>query len=121
MTDPIKPKQGEVWYAYLGPVRGVEQDGRRPVLIISNDEFNALDNNLVWIIPITSTLKGIGYQVEVGVGEGGLRNRSAIMCEQLRSIDRSRLKKALGIVSGETLSKVTLILSMIPTYRPDAE
>lgn len=116
MTGTPKPRQGEVWYAYLGPVRGVEQDGRRPVLIISNDEFNDLDNSLVWIVPITSTVKGIGYQVEVGPGEGGLKNRSAIMCEQMRSVDRSRLKKLIGVVSGETLSRVRFVLSMIPAH-----
>lgn len=107
-------QQGEVWYAYLGPVVGVEQDGRRPVLVVSNDMFNSIDNNLVWMVPITSTVKGVGFHVIVDPPEGGLTNRSAIMCEQMRAIDRSRMKKFQGTVTQETLTAVLYLLSTIP-------
>ncbi|MCA9834298.1 MAG: type II toxin-antitoxin system PemK/MazF family toxin [Thermomicrobiales bacterium] len=106
--------QGEVWYAYLGPVVGVEQDGRRPVLVVSNDMFNSIDNNLVWIVPLTRTIRGIGFHVIVDPPEGGLTDRSAIMCEQIRAVDRSRLKKLQGAVDSETMTAVLRLLSTIP-------
>lgn len=99
-----EPRAGELWNAVLGPIRGSEQDGYRPVLVISNDWFNELNRRLVLIVPITRTNRGIRYQVEIQAGEGGLVSDSVAMCEQIRSIDRIRLQEKLGVVSQHTLS-----------------
>lgn len=101
-----QPRAGEIWNAVLGPIRGSEQDGLRPVLVISNDWFNEYNARMVVIAPITRTHRGIRYQVEVGAGEGGLPADSTVMSDQMRSIDRIRLKKKLGTVSDSILVDV---------------
>lgn len=114
MTPKLaEPRAGEVWDASLDPIRGVEQAGFRPVLIVSNDWFNRLDTSLVWVTPITGTHRGLRYQIEIAAGEGGLSKPSVAMCEQLRSIDRRRLVRCRGVVTADTLARVREIASMI--------
>ncbi len=50
-----EPRQGEIWDVSLSPSVGVEQSGVRPALVISNDRFNAAENHLHIIVPITGT------------------------------------------------------------------
>lgn len=101
-----EPKAGEVWRTALGPIQGSEQDGLRPVIVVSNDWFNEYNRRMVLTLPITRTNRGIRYQVQIPAGEGGLNADSVIMCEQVRSIDRIRLKEKLGDASPETLAAV---------------
>lgn len=114
MTPTIAElRAGEIWDANLDPIRGVEQSGFRPVLIVSNDWFNRLDTSLVLVTPITGTLRGLRYQVDLTEGEGGLEKASVVMCEQVRSVDSKRLVRRRGLVSAETLARVREIISMI--------
>jgi mRNA interferase MazF len=108
-----EPRAGEVWDASLDPIRGVEQAGFRPVLIVSNDWFNRLHTSLVLVIPITGTHRGLRYQVEIEAGEGGLSKASVAMCEQVRSIDRRRLARRRGVANPTTLARAREIVSMI--------
>lgn len=112
-SKSAEPRAGEVWDASLDPIRGVEQSGFRPVLVISNDWFNRLDTSLVLVTPITGTHRGLRYQVEIAAGEGGLSKASVAMCEQVRSIDRRRLARRRGVVDPATLARVREIVSMI--------
>lgn len=98
--------RGEVWLANLNPVKGHEQAGKRPCLIISVDLFNQGASGLVVILPITSKDKGIPFHVELTPPEGGLKVRSFIKCEDIRSISVERLEKRWGAVSPETLAVV---------------
>lgn len=107
------PKAGDVWYATLDPVSGRKQAGFRPVLVISNDWFNQLDNSLVYVVPFTSRNRGLAYHVEIDAGNGGLPKDCVAMCEQLRSIDIGRLKKHQGKIGAETLVRVRQIIDMI--------
>lgn len=107
------PKIGEVWYATLDPTTGREQAGFRPVLVVSNDWFNQLENSLVFIVPFTSRNRGIAYHVPVEAGNGGLPKDCVIMCEQLRSVDVSRLRKHQGVIEDSTLERVHEIIGMI--------
>ncbi len=109
----VEPRAGDVWDASLDPIRGVEQAGFRPVLVISNDWFNRLDTSLVLVAPITGTHRGLRYQVEIDAGEGGLSKRSVVMCEQVRSIDRRRLARRRGVVTAESLARVREIVGLI--------
>jgi len=84
--------RGEVWLANLNPVKGHEQAGKRPSLIISVDLFNQGASGLVVILPITSKDKGIPFHVELNPPEGGLKVRSFIKCEDIRSISVERLR-----------------------------
>lgn len=91
-----EPRRGEIWLADLNPTRGREQRGRRPVLVVSVNVFNAGPADLVVILPLTSTDRGIPLHVPVRKGEGGTKNDSVIMCEAIRSISKQRLISRWG-------------------------
>lgn len=98
--------RGEIWLANLNPVRGHEQAGKRPCLIISVDMFNQGAAGLVVVLPITSKNKNIPFHVEVNPPEGALKVQSFIKCEDVRSISTERLEKCLGSITSETMSAV---------------
>jgi mRNA interferase MazF len=98
--------RGEIWLADLHPTRGREQSGRRPVLVLSVDFFNAGPADLVVVLPLTSTQRDIPLHVRVSKGEGGTRNDSAILCEAIRSISKDRLISRWGILSREVIAEV---------------
>jgi|APTNR8051073442_1049403.scaffolds.fasta_scaffold107689_2 mRNA interferase MazF len=105
--------RGDVWLADLSPVRGHEQAGRRPVLVVSVDPFNQSRADLVVVIPITSTLRSIPFHVVVQPPEGGLTNPSALLCEAVRSISKDRLITRWGSVLPATMAKVEDRLRML--------
>ncbi len=98
--------RGEVWDANLDPVRGREQRVSRPVLVISDNRFNNSEADLVIVIPFTRRKTGIPYRVPVEPPEGGLDTRSYAICEQIRSVSKSRLYERRGVISSETISSV---------------
>jgi len=98
--------RGDIWLADLNPVRGHEQAGRRPILVVSVDPFNQSRADLVVIIPITSTLRNIPFHVTIQPPEGGLTNASAILCEAVRSISKDRLITRWGSVLPTTMATV---------------
>jgi mRNA interferase MazF len=76
------------------------------VLVISVDPFNQSRADLVVVVPITSTLRNIPFHVVVQPPEGGLANRSALLCEAVRSISKDRLIARWGSVSPATMAEV---------------
>jgi mRNA interferase MazF len=101
-----QPSRGEVWLVNLNLTRGHEQAGKQPGLIISADLFNSGPAGLVVIAPITTKEKGIPFHVEIQPPEGGLRKKSFIKCEDIRSVAKERLFQRLGVVSPATVSEV---------------
>lgn len=95
--------RGAVWMADLNPTRGREQAGKRPVLVISDDRLNQSRADLVIILPVTSTDRGIPSHVRVDPPEAGLKNISFILCEAVRSVSKDRLVHYLGAVAAHTL------------------
>ena len=85
-------KRGQIWYADLSPIRGSEQGGLRPVVVVSNNKGNEVSPVII-VAPITSVVskKKLPTQVLIGT-ESGLKALSMVMCEQLRTIDKSRIK-----------------------------
>ena len=100
------PARGEVWYADLEPVRGHEQGGRRPVLVISSNAYNRGPAQLLLVLPITSKQRGVLWHVSLDPPEGGLNSGSDILCDAIRSISRTRLGRQVGSVSDATMSLV---------------
>lgn len=92
--------------ASLDPVVGHEQAGARPVLVVSVDPFNHGPAELVIVIPITSVKKRISSHVRVDPPEGGLKVRSYIKYEDVRSISTQRLGRRLRGVSPATMAEV---------------
>jgi mRNA interferase MazF len=100
-------RRGEVWLADLKPTRGREQTGQRPVLIVSVNPFNHSGAGLVIAVPFTTRKRGIPTHIEVRPPDGGLRELSFAMCEQLRSIAMDRLApQPFGRVSPAVLHVV---------------
>jgi mRNA interferase MazF len=103
----IQPSRGEIWTVDLDPVRGHEQAGKRPVLILSSDVFNRGPSGLVYIVPITKTDRRIPFHILVEPPEGGIKTRSYILCDRVRSLSVERFSgKAWGRVGKETIEQV---------------
>jgi mRNA interferase MazF len=98
--------RGEVWMVNLNPAKGHEQAGIRPCLVVSADGLNRSRAELVIVIPITSKEKRVPSHVQVNPPEGGLKTRSFIQCEAIRSISADRLERLLGTVTIPTLNEV---------------
>lgn len=112
MTGTI-PARGEVWLVDLAPTRGHEQSGKRPALVISADLFNQSGAELIIVIPITSKSKGIRSHIAIDPPEGGVKTRSFIKCEDIRSISRQRLLSRRGAVSGGTMGAVEDVVRIV--------
>ncbi len=98
--------KGEIYLADLNPTVGSEIAKTRPVLIVSND-INNLYAATVTIVPITSTTEKIyPFEVFLPKGEGNLTNDSKAKANQIRTIDKLRLKKQLGKINEETLREI---------------
>jgi mRNA interferase MazF len=106
MSSAPSPQRGEIWLADLDPTIGHEQGGRRPVLVVSVDAFNAGLSGLVVVLPITSRLRQVPLHVPVNPPEGGLRTSSVVLCDAVRSIDQRRMLARWGAVSATTSSRV---------------
>lgn len=100
------PSRGEIWWVDLNPVKGHEQSGRRPGLVLSVDTFNHGPAGMAIIIPVTKTDRKIPFHVPVCPPEGGVTVKSFIKCEDIRSISTQRLSGQLGSVSSATLKEV---------------
>lgn len=100
-------KRGEIYYADLSPVIGSEQGGIRPVLIVQNDIGNKYSPTVI-IAAITSQIhKGkLPTHVEISASEYGLPKDSVILLEQIRTIDKKRLREKIGFLSPEAMKKV---------------
>ncbi len=107
------PLRGEVWFADLNPTRGREQQGCRPVLVVSHDVFNGGPAELAVILPLTSRLRKIRSHVRVDPPEGGLKSQSSVMCEAIRSVSKERLIRRFGCLEEATMSKVDDVLSIL--------
>ncbi|MBR3153097.1 MAG: type II toxin-antitoxin system PemK/MazF family toxin [Clostridia bacterium] len=97
-------KRGDMFYADLSPVVGSEQGGIRPVLIIQNDTGNKYSPTVI-AAAITSqkTKNKLPTHIEIGSSEGGLKSDSIILTEQIRTIDKSRLKEKIGHIEDESV------------------
>ncbi len=100
-----EPSRGEVWLVDLTPTRGREQTGVRPALIVSADAFNHGPAGLVVIVPLTTRERRIPLHIPIEPPEGGVRERSFAMCENIRSITKDRLFQRWGTVSVTTLGQ----------------
>jgi mRNA interferase MazF len=99
--------RGEVWFADLNPIKGSEQAGSRPVLVIQNNAINTYGRSVI-AIPFTTNLKlaRLPSCVLVPYPEAGLREDSVLLCHQVRVLDISRLHTRMGKVGDETINAV---------------
>src|SRR3989442_8554474 len=99
-------RQGEVWFCDLEPIRGREQAGRRPAVVISVDQLGAGASERAIVVPLTRSIRPSPLYVPIDPPEGGLRDRSYAMPEMVRSISRERLVERWGSVSPAKLAEI---------------
>lgn len=92
--------RGDIFYADLSPVIGSEQGGLRPVLVIQNNVGNKYSPTTI-VVPITSRFTKKPLPTHVPLSNCGLAKDSVALCEQLRTIDKKRLKEKMGCLTDE--------------------
>ncbi len=103
----LEIKRGDVYYADLNPVVGSEQGGIRPVLVIQNDVGNKYSPTVI-IAAITSKIDKakLPTHVEIDCNTCNLDRDSVILLEQIRTIDKKRLKRRITHLNNEVVSEV---------------
>ena len=107
-------KRGDIYYADLSPVVGSEQGGIRPVLIIQNDTGNRYSPTVIAAAITSQTGKArLPTHIALPVNEScGLNRDSIILLEQVRTIDKRRLKERMGALDGQDMGKVDHAISV---------
>ena len=103
-------KRGEIYYANLYPVKGSEQGGIRPVLILQNDKGNEYSHTTI-VASITCRRKR-NLPTHIVIKTKGLKKKSLVMLEQIRTIDKSRLIRYVGKLDNETMDKISYAISI---------
>lgn len=106
-------KKGDIFYANLTPVVGCEQGGIRPVLIIQNDIGNRYSPTVIAAAITSSICKHpLPTHIYLDNCQRGLRSNSVVLLEQIRTIDRSRLRKYIGHLNEQALEEVNQALAV---------
>ena len=106
-------KRGDIYYADLSPVVGSEQGGLRPVLIVQNDVGNRYSPTVI-AAAITSKLgkARLPTHIDVYADRVGLQRDSVVLLEQMRTIDKQRLKEKMGHLDDESMHAVDTAISV---------
>ena len=106
-------KRGDIYYANLSPVVGSEQGGVRPVLIIQNDIGNRYSPTVI-AAAITSQRDKtkLPTHIQVNADGSGLAKDSIVLLEQVRTIDKQRLKEKMGCLDSSSMDMVNRALSV---------
>ena len=104
-------KRGDIFYADLSPVIGSEQGGIRPVIIMKNDIGNRYSPTVI-VAAITSQINKakLPTHVEISSEEYGLNRDSVVLLEQIRTLDKRRLKEKIGHMTDSDMEKVNKAL-----------
>ena len=106
-------KKGDLYFADLSPVVGSEQGGVRPVLVVQNDVGNKYSPTIIVAAVTSQTSKAkLPTHVELAATQGGLSKNSVVLLEQLRTIDKQRLKERIGALSDSQLPDVDAALGV---------
>ena len=100
-------KRGELYYADLSPVVGSEQGGIRPVLVVQNDVGNKYSPTVI-AAAVTSKINKakLPTHIELSSNSYGLQKDSVILLEQIRTLDKRRLKERIGELNESTMTRV---------------
>ena len=104
--------RGDIFIADLDPVMGSEQGGVRPVLIVQNDRGNRFSPTVI-CAAMTSRLgkNDLPTHVWIAAQESGLKRDSLVLCEQIRTLEKRRLRTKAGHVAGLSMARVNRALS----------
>lgn len=106
-------KRGDIYYADLSPVVGSEQGGVRPVLVIQNNIGNKYSPTVI-VAAITSQINKnkMPTHVEMDAVRYGLAKDSVVLLEQVRTLDKKRLKEKIGSADLKMMEKVDIALEI---------
>lgn len=108
---PAEPYRGEIYYADLNPPPdqepGSEQSGTRPVLILSNNRLNRITNCVV-IVPLSTSERAGQFPTSISIpqGSGRLSQSSFALCQQIRVLDKRRLRDRIGQLPAALIRQV---------------
>lgn len=109
----MRPRRGEIWLADFGVPVGREQAGLRPGLVVSADPLNAGSAEVVIVVPLTTTHRGLPSHVEIDGDETGLDQVSYAKCEDVRSLSQHRLVGRTGLAPAEAVFAVGSVLRLL--------
>lgn len=106
-------KRGEIYYADLSPVVGSEQGGIRPVLIVQNDVGNKHSPTVIAAAITSQRDKSrLPTHIQINAQGCGLAKNSIVLLEQVRTIDKKRLKEKMGMLDSKSMNNVNTALSI---------
>ena len=97
--------RGEIYYADLSPVVGSEQGGYRPVIVLQNNKGNRYSTTVI-IAPISSRLTKNPLPTQVMVDCSSLEKKSVVLLEQIRTIDKQRIKEKVGMIDSQVMNLI---------------
>jgi mRNA interferase MazF len=108
------PRRGDIWDVDWSPGRGAEQQGIRPALVIQNDRGNAsLSYPLTIVASMSRTERELPLHVRIlPTSENGLTDNTDVKCEQIMTIEKSRLVRRRGNITPEELARVDAALKL---------
>ena len=106
-------KRGDIFYADLSPVVGSEQGGIRPVLIVQNDMGNKYSPTVICAAVTSQINKAkLPTHIEIDAGKYALVKDSVVLLEQIRTIDKKRLREKVSHLDDEMMTKVNIALTV---------
>ena len=99
-------KRGEIYYADLNPAYGSEQGGMRPVIVVQNDVGNSYSPTTIVAVLTSKAKKQLPTHIEIPSGEGNLAMDSTVLLEQLKTIDKSRLRRFVGRLDRRKMNEI---------------
>ena len=113
-------KRGDIFYADLSPVVGSEQGGTRPVLIVQNDTGNRHSPTVIAAAITSQTGKArLPTHINIPGGSVGLTKDSVILLEQIRTLDKRRLRERMGKVDGTVMEQVDTAIAVSLGLHPE--
>lgn len=108
-----KVKRGDIYYADLSPVVGSEQGGIRPVLIVQNDVGNRYSPTVI-AAAITSQVNKAKMPTHISLGARsfGLTKDSVVLMEQIRTLDKKRLREKMGTLDADNMRRIDQALAV---------
>ena len=103
-------KRGELYWADLAPRSGSEQQGRRPVIVVSHNAFNQTQGwRSIIVVPLSTAVRQAGRgptAVPLSKGTGGLSDDSVALCHQVTTLDRAKLNQRVGELTSADLRRI---------------
>ena len=109
----VNIKRGDIFYADLSPVVGSEQGGIRPVLIVQNDVGNKFSPTVIAAAITSQQSKAkLPTHIQLGAQDCGLMKDSVVLLEQIRTIDKKRLKEKMGCLDSNAMDMVNRAITI---------